>query len=126
MTDQPLEELRVAFLLHRLNSSSYAPSGYDILKIATNGSAKYSDETISVLLLWEKPEICSSFVGTASTLSGRSGCKSVLGTVGLKSSVDYTIVNGKIVVENGHLVNIDEEKFISEARKSVTNYLSRS
>ena len=52
--------------------------------------------------------------------------KSLLGTVGLKSSVDYTIVNGKIVVENGHLVNIDEEKFISEARKSVTNYLSRS
>ncbi len=52
--------------------------------------------------------------------------KSMLGTVGLKSSVDYTIVNGKIVVENGHLVNIDEEKFISEARKSVTDYLSRS
>ena len=49
-----------------------------------------------------------------------------LGTVGLKGSVDYTIVNGKMVVENGHLVNIDEEKFISEGRKSVTDYLSRS
>lgn len=52
--------------------------------------------------------------------------KSMLGTVGLKGSVDYTIVNGKMVVENGHLVNIDEEKFISEGRKSVTDYLSRS
>ena len=50
----------------------------------------------------------------------------MLGTVGLKGSVDYTIVNGKMVVENGHLVNIDEEKFISEGRKSVTDYLSRS
>ena len=88
---------------------------------------KYSDETISVLLLWEKPEICSSFVGTASTLSGADlDVKSMLGTVGLKGSVDYTIVNGKMVVENGHLVNIDEEKFISEGRKSVTDYLSRS
>ena len=35
-----LEELRVAFLLHRLSSSNNAPTGYDILKIATRGSAK--------------------------------------------------------------------------------------
>lgn len=30
-----MEELRVAFLLHRLNSSKAAPSGYDVLKMAT-------------------------------------------------------------------------------------------
>ena len=35
-----LEELRVAYLLHRLNSSDKAPSGYDVLKIATMGSAR--------------------------------------------------------------------------------------
>ena len=35
-----LEELRVAYLLHRLQSSEKAPSGYDVLKIATVGSAK--------------------------------------------------------------------------------------
>ena len=35
-----LEEMRVAFLLHRLNSGKNAPTGYDILKIATKGSAK--------------------------------------------------------------------------------------
>lgn len=34
-----LEEIRVCYLLHRLNSSRKAPSGYDILKIATRGSA---------------------------------------------------------------------------------------
>ena len=34
-----MEELRVAFLLHRLNSSKAAPSGYDVLKMATCGSA---------------------------------------------------------------------------------------
>lgn len=87
---------------------------------------KYSDETISVLLLWEKPEICSSFVDRLDLIGADLDVKSMLGTVGLKGSVDYTIVNGKMVVENGHLVNIDEEKFISEGRKSVTDYLSRS
>jgi len=34
-----LEEIRICFLLHRLNSSAKAPSGYDVLKMATRGSA---------------------------------------------------------------------------------------
>ena len=36
--------------------------------------------------------------------------KSMLGTVGVKGAVDYTIVNGKIIVEDGKLVNIDEKE----------------
>ena len=35
-----LEEMRVGFLLHRLNESYNAPTGYDLLKIATRGGAK--------------------------------------------------------------------------------------
>lgn len=35
-----MEELRVAFLLHRLNASRRAPTGYDVLKMATRGSAR--------------------------------------------------------------------------------------
>ena len=35
-----LDEMRNCFLLHRLNESHDAPSGYDILKTATRGSAK--------------------------------------------------------------------------------------
>src|SRR5699024_228164 len=35
-----LEEIRASFLLHRLHSSEKAPTGYDILKIATRGGAK--------------------------------------------------------------------------------------
>ena len=40
---------------------------------------------------------------------------SLLGCVGYKGAVDYTIVNGKVVVENGHLVNIDEAKVTEKA-----------
>ncbi len=35
-----LEELRVAYLLHRLTWSREAPSGYELLKVATRGSAR--------------------------------------------------------------------------------------
>ena len=51
--------------------------------------------------------------------------KSVLGTVGLKGAVDYTIVNGEVAVENGHLARIDEEKLSREAGEQVKKYLGR-
>ena len=34
-----LEEIRICYLLHRLHCSAAAPSGYDVLKLATRGSA---------------------------------------------------------------------------------------
>ncbi len=40
-----LEEIRICFLLHRLNSSEKAPSGYDVLKMATRGSASLLGRT---------------------------------------------------------------------------------
>lgn len=33
---------------------------------------------------------------------------SMLATVGLKAPVDYTVVNGRIIVENGQLPSLDE------------------
>lgn len=115
------------FLLHRLNSSSHALSGYDILKIATNGSAKILGRNdIGSLAVGKAGDMFLIRRDRLDLIGADLDVKSMLGTVGLKGSVDYTIVNGKMVVENGHLVNIDEEKFISEGRKSVTDYLSRS
>ena len=40
-----LEELRVAYLLHRLTYSGRAPSGYDLLKMATRGGARLLGRT---------------------------------------------------------------------------------
>lgn len=47
-----MEELRVAFLLHRLNASRRAPTGYDVLKMATRGSAGCWAGTISASWRW--------------------------------------------------------------------------
>lgn len=121
-----LEELRVAYLLHRLNSSKLAPSGYNMLKIATNGSAK----------ILGRSDIGSLEVGKAGDLflirrdrldlvGADLDVKSLLGTVGFKGAVDYTVVNGKIVVKDGHLTGIDEEKAVRDAKQSVAGYLNR-
>ena len=120
-----LEEMRVAYLLHRLNSSNQAPGGYDILKMATAGSAS--------LLGREKlgriaPGMAADFLVDLNRLElvgAQFDVTSMLCTVGLKSSVDYTVVNGNVVVKEGKLTGIDEEKVTEEANALVTDYLNQ-
>ena len=120
-----MEELRVAFLLHRLNSSREAPTGYDILKMATRGSARLlGRDDIGQLAVGKCADL---FMIDSRRLELVGSCydpKSVLGTVGVRGSVDYTVVNGKVTVEAGKLVTIDEEKVAFEANKKCDAYLS--
>ena len=122
-----LEELRVGYLLHRLNNSVTAPTGADLLKIATRGSA-------SVLgrddLGYLAPGMAADFfminsnrlemIGTLQDVAAMPA------TVGFKGSVDYTIVNGRVVVKDGSLVNVDEDKLVREANRSVQAYLNKN
>lgn len=120
-----LEELRVAFLLHRLNSSKLAPSGYDLLKIATNGSAKILGRNdIGSLSIGKAGDLFMIRRNRLELVGADLDVKSMLGTVGFKGTVDYTIVNGKIVVKEGHLTGIDEEKAIYNCRQEVNKYLN--
>lgn len=119
-----LEEIRIAYLLHRLQASNQAPTGYDILKMATRGSAAIlgrndigSLETGKAGDLFLVDTRRLEFVGT------HLDPKSLLGTVGLKSAVDYTVVNGRIVVRDGHLVTVDEEEQVRKADALVRTYL---
>lgn len=111
-----LEEIRMAYLLHRLNSSKNAPSGYDILKIATRGGAKVlGRDDIGVLSTGYAADAFLVDTNRIELVGTDKDYKSVLGTVGLKSPVDYTIVGGQIVVENGKLKTIDEEELVVKA-----------
>ena len=122
-----LEEIRAAYLIHRLNSSRSAPSGYDILKLATAGSASVlGRDDIGSLA---RGKCADMFLIDASDfdLTGAGfDPASVLATVGIKRPVDYTIVNGCITVEKGHLLTIDEEKTAYMANKKCREYLSLS
>lgn len=50
---------------------------------------------------------------------------SMLATVGLKGPVDYTIVAGVPVVQNGVLTTVDEEAVAAKANEAVRRYLRR-
>ena len=111
-----LEEMRVAFLLHRLNSGKNAPTAYDILKIATKGSARVlGRDDIGKLSVGMAGDLFMININRLELIGADLDPKSLLSTVGFKGTVDYTIVNGKVVVRDGILVNIDEEKIYYES-----------
>lgn len=121
-----LEEMRVAYLLHRLKWSHGAPDGYQILKLATRGSAD---------LLGRKelgciaPGMAADFFlvdqNRLELVGAQFDVKSMLATIGLKGSVDYTVVNGKVAVKEGRLAGIDENKTVEKANILVKNYIGR-
>lgn len=121
-----LEELRVAYLLHRLNSSQNAPTGYELLKVATRGSAKILGRN---WLGQIREEMAADFflvdMNRLELIGTQCDPASVLGTVGIKGAVDYTIVNGKIVVREGRLTGVEEERLCEEANQVFTRYIQK-
>lgn len=119
-----LEEMRVAYLLSRLTYADKGLSPYDVLKIATKGSAQVlGREDIGSI---EISKCADMFLIDKRRVELVGACfdpMAMLATIGLKGSVDYTIVNGEITVENGRCVNIDEEALVVKANKKVGEYL---
>ena len=104
-----LEELRVCYLLHRLHASAAAPTGYEVLKLATRGSARLLGRADIGCLAPGKAADCFPIdLDRLSLVGAQFDPMSVLGTVGFKGNVDYTIVNGVPVVQNGELTTFDE------------------
>ena len=121
-----LEEMRVAYLLHRLTWSQRAPSGYDILKLATRGSARIlGREDLGQIAVGMAADFFLVDMERIDMVGAQFDPKSVLCTVGLKGSVDYTVVNGKIVVKEGRLTGVDEPAIVEKANALVTNYIAR-
>ena len=120
-----LEELRVAYLLHLLTSSRQAPTGYDVLKMATRGSARLlGRDDIGQL---SEGKCADLFMIDARRLElVGCGCDagSVLGTVGVRGPVNYTVVHGRVTVEGGRLVTVDEERLAQEADAKCRAYLA--
>ena len=123
-----LAEIRAAYLLHRLTYSAKAPTGYDLLKMATMGSAR---------LLGRQDEIGSLEVGKAADLFllnvdllELAGAKldpaCLLGTVGYARPAELVMVNGRVVVEHGRVLGMDEERTRVRAEQLVKDMLQKA
>lgn len=117
-----LSEIRIAYLLHRLQSSKNAPTGYEILKLATKGSAKVlGRDDIGCLEKGKAADLFMIDIDKLELVGGLLDPASFLGTVGYNNKVYMTIINGKIVYKDGKLVGINEEKIKNKAKKIVSD-----
>ena len=120
-----LEELRVGYLLHRLHSSEKAPSGYDMLKVAAAGSARVlGREDIGSLAVGKAGDLFLIDKRRLELVGADLDAKAMLGAVGFKGPVDYTVVAGRVTVRQGRLTGIDEEKEYGAADQVMRKYLS--
>lgn len=122
-----LAEIRAAYLLHRLNWSDKAPSGYDCLKIATRGSASVlGRDDIGSLAPGMAADLflldVDSFEGVGSDLDPAN----FLGTVGYSRPAKYVIADGKVIAKNGVLAGVDEGEIVPRAKNKVASILERA
>ncbi len=111
-------EMRIAYLLHKLIWSVSALSADDILALATNGGRDILHQSSIGSL--EEGKAADMFLVNKNRLGFAGGLYdpvSALLATGDTQIVDMTIVNGKIVVKEGKLVNIDENKIIEKANR---------
>ena len=121
-----LEELRVCYLLHRLHASAAAPTGYEVLKLATRGSARLlGREDIGCLAPGKAADCFLIDLDRLSLVGAQFDPMSMLGTVGFPGSVDYTVVGGVPVVQQGELTTMDETELVLKANQVVRRYLGR-
>lgn len=121
-----LAELRAAFLLHRLQSSHEAPSGYDVLKMATKGGAKILGRTdLGSIEVGKAADLFMIDSNRLEYVGAQFDPKSLLATVGVNRPVDYTIVNGKIIVEDGKICTINEQDVVNKANSIVRKFIGK-
>ncbi len=113
-----LAELKAAFLMHRLIYGISSISTEEVLTMATNGGREIlNQEEIGSIEEGKAADMFLVNINNLGFAGGLSDAVSALVTCGDSQIVDITIVNGKIVVWEGRLVNIDERKVLEKANK---------
>lgn len=122
-----LEEIRVSYLLHRMQYSADAPTGYELLKAATVGGAQLlGRDDIGHLAPGMAADFFLIDLAQIPFIAAHYDPKNLLGTVGYKGNVAYTVINGRIIVERGELTTVDEKELVRQANQKAHEYLYRN
>ena len=122
-----LAEIRAAYLLHRLTYSDKAPTGYDLLKMATKGSAAILGRNdIGSLEVGKAADLFLLDVDLLELAGAKKDPACMLGTVGYSRPAKLVMVNGRVVVEDGRLLGIDEEETRVRAEELVDEMLRKA
>ncbi len=122
-----LAEIRAAYLLHRLTYSTDAPTGYELLKMATRGSAAVlGRDDIGQLAVGKAGDLFLLDVDSIDQVGALLDPGCFLGTVGYARPCKAVVVGGRVVVEDGRLMGIDEPTVREQAQRCMEQFLERA
>jgi cytosine/adenosine deaminase-related metal-dependent hydrolase len=122
-----LAEIRAAYLLHRLSSAEKAPSGYEILKMATRGSAALlGRKDIGFLAPGMAADMFALDVEKLEFVGADLDPKNMPGVVGCSAPADWVMAGGRVIAKKGALCGIDEREMYLKASACVRALLDRT
>ena len=129
-----LAEVRNAMLLSRVKEgiTGYSLSNDPNRKLMTAREALYLGTRGGAAVLGRKDigslEVgkCADFFAVNLNKLGFAGMHDPVSAIvfGQPVNVDYTVVNGKFIVKEGHLVTVDERKLVEKHNKAANRLLS--
>ena len=121
-----LAEIRAAYLLHRLTYSTDAPTGYDLLKMATRGSAAVlGRDDIGQLAVGKAGDVFLIDVDTPDLVGTLLDPGCLFGTVGYSRPAKWVLTAGRPIVEDGRLLTVDEPVLREKAEKRMMQLLEK-
>ena len=128
-----LGEVRQCLMVHRIASETCRESGVSAmpartaLEIATKGGAQVLGRSdIGSIEPGKAADIAVFDVSGIDYAGAQSDPVAALAFCGASHRTKYTIVNGKIVVEDGHLTTVDEFKVAEKANKIAGNLYKKA
>ena len=120
-----MDEIRCAYLMHRLTYGEHAPDGYDLLKAATVGGARLLGQPMLGYISEGMAADCFLIRADRSDLvCADLDPKNLFGTVGYHRPCDLVFVNGELTVLDGRLVRIDEDELYQQASAETRRILN--
>ncbi len=119
-----MDEMRAAYLVHRLTWGNRAPSGYDILKLATVGSAAVLGRNdIGSIEIGKAADVFAISRNNPDLLCAIDDPMNLFGTVGYHHPCDFVFVNGELTVRNGNLMKVDRDTLIRLSNNELKRFL---
>ncbi|MDZ7262945.1 MAG: 8-oxoguanine deaminase [candidate division KSB1 bacterium] len=120
-------EMRQALLLHRVRYGADAISAEQVLEMATLGSARLLGRNdIGSLEIGKAADLAIFELNKLEYTGALSDPLAALIFSGISHEAHTTIVNGRIVVQNGRLVQVDEEEVIRKGNALSATMLKKA
>ena len=120
-----MEEMRAAYLMHRLRYGAEAPSGYDLLRMATRGSARLLGRNkLGQIATGCAADLFAIRYDRLEMAGAERDEANLFGTVGYHLPADAVWVGGKMTVKDGALINIDEDRTAAQSRAEIDRLLT--